>query len=260
MNSCLYACRVMHDRLEPKRHRFDYSIFMWYLDLNELDSLVGRLWLMSRNHFNLFNFRDADHLPGASTNLKDNLISWVRSKGFRGEIQRVMLLTHLRTLGYLFNPVSFYFCFDAEDQPVCAVAEVGNTFREMKPYYLGPETLQHNRFARRVVKNFYVSPFIDLDTEFDFQMPVPEGLLGLVVNDYQEGRKFFISTLSGERRALTNARLLGYALRFPLITLQIIGLIHWQALKLYWKKLPFIRKAANPHLQVEVYHAGHSVS
>jgi uncharacterized protein len=252
----------MHHRMAPKQHRFDYSVFLFYLDLDEVDSLSRRLWWMSRNRFNLFNFRDKDHLqlpmghPDTSKNVRAQLTDYLAAQAVDIGQGRIMVLTNLCTLGYQFNPVSFYFCYDEQGQPLCSIVEVCNTFREMKPYFLGKDSLEGARFAGKTAKFFYISPFADHDTDFDFDLGIPGEHLQIRIDDYdREGRRFFISTLTGERRPLTDARLLGYFLRFPLITLQIIGLIHWHALRLWVKKLPFHRKSAFPELQRDVYRA-----
>ncbi len=260
LNSCLYQATVMHNRLAPKLHRFHYEIFMFYLDLDELDILHRRMKLMSRNKFNLFNFRDADHLqlpadnPDISKSTRQHITDYLRTQGVEIGIGRIMLLTNLCTLGYQFNPVSFYFCYDEQEQPVCSVVEVCNTFREMKPYFLGTATKSGESFKLNTEKYFYVSPFIDMDTNFDFELNIPGEKLQIKIDDYdKDGKRFFISTLSGKRIALTDSRLLLYFISFPLITLKIIGLIHWQAFKLWFKCLPFHKKNDDMDLQREVY-------
>ena len=260
LNSCLYKARVMHNRLAPKVHRFHYDVFMFYLDLDEIDSISKRLKFMSRNRFNLFNFRDKDHLqlprenPDTSKNTRQHITAYLQENGVSIGNGRIMLLTNLCTMGYQFNPVSFYFCYDETDQPICSVVEVCNTFREMKPYFLGADTKWEDQFKLNTGKYFYVSPFIDMDANFDFDLHIPGEKLQVKIDDYDKaGKRFFISTLSGERRKLTDSNLLLYFFSFPLITLKVIGLIHWQALKLWLKKLPYHKKSANINLQKEVY-------
>ncbi len=260
INSCLYKARVMHNRLAPKVHRFHYDVFMFYLDLDEIDSLSKRLKFMSRNRFNLFNFRDKDHLqlprenPDASKNIRQHITAYLQENGIDIGNGRIMVLTNLCTMGYQFNPVSFYFCYDEAGKMLCSVVEVCNTFREMKPYFLGADTMTDDQFKLNTEKYFYVSPFIDMDTNFDFDLHIPGEKLQLKIDDYDKaGKRFFISTLTGDRRALTDANLLIYFFSFPLITLKVIGLIHWQALRLWLKKLPYHKKRANIDLQKEVY-------
>ena len=259
-NSCLYKAQVMHHRLAPKDHRFHYNVFMFYLDLDEIDGLSKRLKFMSRNRFNLFNFRDKDHLqlpkenPDTAKNIRQHITDYLKINGVDIVNGRIMVLTNLCTMGYQFNPVSFYFCYDEKDRQVCSVVEVCNTFREMKPYFLGADTMQNDQFKLNTGKYFYVSPFIDLDTNFDFDLHIPGEKLQLKIDDYdKDGKRFFISTLTGNRKELKDSTLLLYFFSFPLITLKVIGLIHWQAVKLWLKKLPYHKKKVNPELQKEVY-------
>jgi hypothetical protein len=260
VDSCLYKAKVMHHRLAPKNHRFHYTVFMFYLNLNDIDGLCKRLKFMGRNRFNLFNFRDKDHLqlprenPDGSKNIREHITTYLRHNGVNTGVGKIMVLTNLCTLGYQFNPVSFYFCYDEQGKPVCSVVEVCNTFMEMKPYFLGNDALENNRFKLNTTKYFYVSPFIDMDTNFDFDLHLPGEKLQIKIDDYdKDGKRFFISTLNGSRRALNDATLLLYFFSFPLITLKIIGLIHWQALKLWLKKLPYHKKTENADLQKGVY-------
>lgn len=249
----------MHNRLEPRAHRFHYGVFMFYVDLDEIGTLKNKLWLFSHNRFNFFSFRDAEHLqlpidrPDGSKSTKQHIKDYLMQNGVHQEIGRIMLLTNMNILGYNFNPVSFYYCFDNQDQPVCCVAEVSNTFREMKPYLLNGDSLNGKTFKLNTTKYFYVSPFIEHDTNFDFQLTIPDDKLHIRIDDYKKEKRFFISTLTGSKKTLTNARLFWYSLRFPLLTLRIIILIHWHALRLWMKKLAFLKKSEKPDLQREVF-------
>ncbi len=254
MNSCLYRCDVMHARLEPKKNKFLYQIFMFSLDLDEIDQLQRTLRFFSWNRFNLFNFRESDHLGSNERPLKEDILAYARSQGAELSGGRVQLVTHLRTLGYSFNPVCFYFCFDKAGHPSGAVVEVENTYHEKKRYWLGPETYQDGAFRKRVTKYFYVSPFIDLDAEFDFKLTPPDKALAIYIDDWKEGHQILLSALTGRREPLTDARMLFNMIRFPFETLQVIFLIHWQAIVLKLKGLPHFRKADAPHLQQEVHH------
>jgi len=191
MNSSLYDCVVMHHRLVPLKHRFVYKVFMFYLDVDELDELGRRSWLFSRNRFNLFSFRDRDHLWLDRPTVRENVVAYLKTKGVDIGSGRIMLLTNVRTLGHVFNPVSFYFCFDEAGEPVCAVPEVGNTFRELKPYLLRRDALKDGTFRERQTKHFYVSPFFDLDTVFEFQLGIPGERLQVKIDDYQQEKKAF---------------------------------------------------------------------
>jgi DUF1365 family protein len=256
----LYKARVMHHRLEPKKHNFHYNVFMFYLDLDEIDGLSKSLRWMSRNKFNLFNYRDKDHLqlprekPDTTKTTRQHIVEYLKENGVDIGTGRIMLLTNLCTLGHQFNPVSFYYCYNQQGEVVCSIVEVCNTFMEMKPYFLGADTRTGDHFHLNTTKYFYVSPFIDMDTNFDFNLDIPGEKLNVRIDDFkQDGTRFFISTLAGKRVPLTDGKLLQYFFSFPLITLQVIGLIHWQALKLWLKKLPFHKKGANQNLQKDVY-------
>ncbi|HTA82458.1 MAG TPA: DUF1365 domain-containing protein [Bacteroidia bacterium] len=257
MNSALYLCSLMHNRMEPKPHRFHYKVFMFWLDLDEIDSIAKKFWLISRNRFNMFNFRDSDHLqlpadkPDRTKNTKQQITDYLLSQNVKLQNPKIFLLTNLRTLGHQFNPVSFYYIYENE-QPICCVAEIGNTFGEMKLFLLGNETLQKNLFLYRTKKYFYVSPYIEHDVEFDFQLALPTDKLNLRIDDYKDGRRFFIATLTGVKKKLTQFQLIWYAIRFPFITVKVITLIHWQAMLLWLKKIPYQKKADNANLQRDV--------
>jgi DUF1365 family protein len=259
MNSCLYRATVMHNRLAPKPHRFNYGVFMFYIDLDEIALLQEQFSLFSHNRFNFFSFKDGEHLqlpaesPDKTKSTKEHILDYLQQNGIRFSSGRIMLLTNLNVLGYNFNPVSFYYCFDEKNEPVCCIAEVSNTFREMKPYLIGKEDLSAGSFHLNTKKYFYVSPFIDPDTDFDFTLAIPGDKLNIRIDDYKDGERFFISTLTGVKKPFNGANLLRYSLRFPLITIRIITLIHWNALLLWGKKLAFHPKDANPHLQKNVY-------
>jgi DUF1365 family protein len=259
MNSCLYRCEVMHHRLFPKEHQFTYNVFMFYFDLDELAVLNRKLRLFSRNRFNWFNFRDKDHVRfplGDKTKTKSvrqNIQDYLKSFNIHLEGGRIMLLTNVATLGYSFNPISFYVCFDRSKNPVCSVAEVCNTHGEMKLYLLDQTCFHEQTFQRVVPKLFYVSPFAELDSSFDFIFKVPDESLLMRVDDYENGKRFLLSSLRGTKKDLTDANLFWYGLRFPLVTMKVMALIFLQAFILYLKRIPFNRKDFKMHLQQDMY-------
>lgn len=260
LKSCLYECAVMHQRLAPKKHGFQYRIFLFCLDLDEIDTVADRVVGFSRNRFNLYSFRDSDHLPFPGKDVKDRLRLYLREKAVElPERARVVLITLPRVLGYIFNPVSFYFCFDEQDAPICAVAQVGNTFGEMKPYLL-TDSPEPGVFRLVTPKHFYVSPFSDLELCFDFKLRLPGEELRIQIDDRAGDQKVLLSTLTGQRVALTSRALLWMTLKYPLVTLRVIFLIHWHALLLWAKRLPFHRKSANAHLQRDVMKPHASIS
>jgi DUF1365 family protein len=274
VKSCLYECRVLHARFAPRAHRFEYRIFLFAVDLDELDLLSRTLRLFSVNRRNLYAFHETDYLPtaepvcngradsappsahstGASGgSLKARVVAYLATRGVDLAGGRVLLVTLPRVSGYLFNPVSFYFCFDRHGAPAAALAEVTNTFREMKPYLLGPETRTEAGFHLRVPKHFYVSPFSDVDVAFDFRLRAPADNLSVQIDDYQGAARTLTSTLLGSRQALTDGRLAWFTCKYPLITLKVIGLIHWHALRLWLKDVPWFAKASRPTEQRDLY-------
>lgn len=280
----------MHARLSPRRHRFSYRLFLFAVDLDELGILSRQFRLFSVGRRNLFSFRDRDYLPvdepvhpppgasrerrvmsdsagGGTGELKERVLAHLRRHGIELPGGRVLLVTLPRVAGYIFNPVSFYFCFDATGSPTAAIAEVTNTFREVKPFLLGPETRRDDaggarepggrpsraEFRSRQTKHFYVSPFSDVDVAFDFRLTTPDQRLQIQIDDYTGNERTLTSTLAGPRRELTDARLAWFACRYPLVTLRVVALIHWHALRLWLKRVPWFPKSARAGDQRDLY-------
>lgn len=302
MNSCLYECSVLHARFSPRQHRFVYRIFLFAIDLDELSELHRRLPLFSVARRNLYSFHERDYLPTTEPlhnapatsapeirkfpveNLKSRVLSHLASQtpGLDLTGARVVLVTLPRIFGYLFNPVSFYFCYDRHGAPLAALAEVTNTFKEMKPYVLGPatrvpaplspkpstfdfpsstgEARPAATFALRTPKHFYVSPFSDVDVAFDFTLRTPGENLSIQIDDYVGAERTLTSTLAGPRRELTAGRLAWFSLKYPALTLRIITLIHVHAALLWFKRVPWFGKAARPADQRALYRPHASIA
>lgn len=266
----------MHRRFAPKAHRFLYRIFLFALDLDEVPELSRRLRFFSAESRNLYSFHDKDYLPTdeplhngsipstaphASSSLKGRVLAFLAQRGTDLSGGKVLLVTLPRIFGYLFNPVSFYFCYDRSGTLVAALTEVTNTFKEMKPYFLGPDArTEAGAFHRRVPKYFYVSPYSDVDVEFDFQLQAPGEKLSIQIDDYQGRARTLTSTLTGARRPLTAGRLAWFTLKYPLLTLRIIALIHWHAFRLWLKRVPWFPKAARPQDQRSLHRPHASIA
>ena len=270
MKSCLYECEVMHARFEPRAHRFSYRIFLFALDLEEIPELARKLTLFSAGRSNLYSFRDRDyrplgerqHLPASpeapspqEADLRQRVETYAAANGVDISGGRVLLVTLPRVFGYLFNPVSFYFCRDRDGRPLGAIAEVTNTFREMKPFFVpaDPADAARGVFRLRVPKQFYVSPYSDVAVAFDFHLRLPGDQLAIRIDDYVGEERTLTSTLAGPRRALTTGRLAWFTLKYPLLTLRVISLIHWHALLLWAKRVPWFAKAARAADQRDLY-------
>jgi hypothetical protein len=236
----------------PKKHAFSYGLFTFAIDLDELDVLDKKYFFFGNRKWNLFSFYPSDHFEYGDSDFKSGIISYAKENGCNSEISRVVLVTHLRILGYTFNPVCFYYLYDKNNTPVCALIEVHNTFGEMKPF-VALNSYGDYRFYLKTIKHFYVSPFFELDTEFEFKLNPPSDKLKIYIDDYKGGDKVFLSAYIGNKKALTDLTMLFLFLKYPLLTLKVIVLIHWQAMLLYFKKIPFIKKVENPDLQKGVY-------
>lgn len=253
LNSCLYETTISHRRLVPVGHAFSYKFFSFYLDLDEIDTIVAHHPLMSRNRFNVYSFYDRDHMNSGAASVKENVLRYLQSCGVDIPGGRIMLLTYLRFFGYVFNPVSFYFCFDRQSQPVCVVPEIGNTFGEIKPFLVNAQ--KDGRFVDTQNKFFYISPFNKLDDQLDYKLAIPSEHLNIHIDTSRDGQKVMLAAVSGVRRELTPGNLAWLTMKFPFVTLKVISLIHWHAGLLWLKKVPYEEKFSNPHLQKEVLRA-----
>ena len=250
----------MHHRLKPKQNRFSYNVFYLWLDLDEVSALEKKLRFFSRNRFNLYAFYDRDHLENGAGETKQCVIKYLEDSGVDTScIASICLLTFPRVLGYIFNPVCFYYAFDAAGEPLYAVAEVTNTFHEQKPYIL-TQRGSEGHFKLLTPKHFYVSPFSALETCFDFKLRVPQEHLEIHIDDREEGSRSLLSSLTGRRQPLTDTKLLICAFKYPLLTLRVIFLIHWHALLLWMKRIPWHRKGDHPELQRQVLRPHHSIT
>jgi DUF1365 family protein len=245
VNSCFYECDVFHRRLRPQQHEFLYRVFYFYLDLGELEEVQRKLKIFGVNRVNLYSLQDSDHFQYGDKicPIADNVREFlVRSGCPLEESGTIRMLCFPRMLGYTFNPVTIYFCFRADGTPQTSVVEVGNTFRELKPFLVPRTAMGKYDFEVRVPKEFYVSPFCPVDLEFHFRIHLPDERLRVFIDDYDAEGKVLISTLTGMRRALSLANLVKFTAQFPLMTFCVIWLIHWQALRLWLKRLPFFLK------------------
>ncbi len=229
MRSALYEGHVMHARLEPARNVFRYPVYMTLVDLDELPELDRRLRFFGWNRSRPASLQDRDHID-----VRAYLAEHGVDLGGRG---RILLLTNLRVLGYVFNPVSFYWCYAENGSLACIVAEVSNTFGERLPYLLRGDSLRYDS-----EKRLHVSPFMPMEQRYTWQFSEPEERILARIDLHDAAGKPFVATLAAERVELTNASLARFLVRYPLMPLKVTALIHLQAVRLWWKRVPFHRK------------------
>jgi DUF1365 family protein len=243
VESGLYVGRLRHRRSAPVDHVFSYGLFMIYLDLAELPRVFRGNPLWSADRPAPAWFRSADHLGGGSGSLDESVRDLVESRTGARPAGPIRLLTHVRTLGYVFNPVSFYYCFDVTGRVVDAiVAEVNNTPWGERHCYVLPrnrELPSSSALRFRFPKEFHVSPFMGMGLEYDWRFTRPGPSLAAHMMSLEAGRPIFDATLTLRRREITGSALTRVLLEFPAMTARVIAAIHWQALRLWLKRVPF---------------------
>lgn len=238
--SCLYECTITHTRTSPKHHTFSYRVFMLAIDLDHFPKLP----LLSQNRFNLFSIDHRDHIHTDPTKTtRQNLTHFLAENHTTIPTDaKITLLTFPRILGYSFNPVSFYYIHRQNGTPLTAIAEVTNTYREMKLYALGTPDPE-GKFDHTSPKEFYVSPFSDPNDTFHFRLHQPTHTWTVFIDNLTATKPTLLSHIRSQRQPLTTPRLAWFALKYPLLSLLIIFRIHLHALLLFLKKIPHFPKS-----------------
>jgi DUF1365 family protein len=229
----------MHMRLQPFAHQFRYRVVSALLDIDRLEEADAGLRWFSVDRFNLVAFHRRDHGPRDGSALRP----WVEAKlaeAGRPAPARVLLLSIPRLLGYAFNPLSVFWCYDADGRLDSVIYEVKNTFGDQYPYVLAADADADGAVRHDQPKEFFVSPFIGMDQIYSFTLRPPGEKLAIRIKQADARGDYLIATQSGHAVPMTDASLARLMLRMPLTTFKVIAAIHWQALRLWLKGARFL--------------------
>jgi DUF1365 family protein len=238
MNSCIYNGEVTHTRFKPVRHFLKYKTFSLLIDLDEINLLDKSIGIFSHNKFNIFSFYDKDHGDRDGGNLKDWVISNLKKFRIKENITNIKVLCYPRILGYVFNPLSIFYCYEKE-KLVAIFYEVKNTFNEQHTYIF--KIKNNEEIIQKCRKKFYVSPFMDMETFYNFKLLNPNDKLSVFIKQTDADGTILTATQTGDKKEFSFKQLAINFLKYPLMTIKIISSIHYEAL-LLWKKGAIYRK------------------
>ena len=238
--SKIYSGQVIHTRFKPKKHNFKYKVFSLLIDLDEIKEINNNLNLFSYNRFNLISFFDKDHGNRDGGNIKE----WVRKNLIKKNIKfhnfRVEILCYPRILGYVFNPLSILYVYNEKNELISIFYEVKNTFGEQHTYIF--ETKDQKLIKNKCDKKFYVSPFIDMECEYNFSVTKPGDSISVIINQHDKEGKLLFASQDGKSQNFTFKNLILNYLKHPLMTFKVIVAIHYEAFKLWFKKVKLVKK------------------
>ncbi len=244
--TALYVGSVVHTRLRPVRHRLRYRMMTLLLDLDELPLLSRRLRLFSAERFNLFAFFGRDHLAGDDTPLRIQVETQLARAGIAPDGGRIRLLCMPRVFGAVFNPLSVFFCHAANGDLRAVLYEVNNTFGQRHSYLIPVSDPQQRVHRQRCAKQFYVSPFMEMAMDYHFRIVAPAHRVSIAIEAHDASGPILSAGFTGQRLALSDASLLRTLLRHPMLAAQVLGGIHWEALKLWRKGMRIQPRPAPP--------------
>ena len=240
-DSYIYNGEVIHKRFKPKVHYFRYKVFSLLIDLDELNTLNDLIPYFSYNRFNLISFYDKDHGYRDGSSLKQWVIKNLKDAGLNDQEINIKLLCYPRIFGYVFNPLSVFFVYDKSKSLIAILYEVKNTFGEQHTYVFQINSDQ-NIIENSCIKKFFVSPFMDLKSEYFFKILIPGNKLSVVIDQRDSEGKLLFASQDGKRCELTSKNLLFSYLKHPLMTFKIISAIHFEALRLWLKGIKLVKK------------------
>ena len=238
MNSCIYNGEVNHTRFKPVKHFLNYKTFSLLIDLDEIEQLDKSISIFSHNKFNIFSFYNKDHGDRDGSCLKKWVISNLKKYKIEGNISKIKILCYPRIFGYVFNPLSIFYCYENEKLK-SIFYEVKNTFNEQHTYIF--KIKDGEEIKQKCKKKFYVSPFMDMETFYNFKLINPNQRLSVMIKQTDAEGTVLTATQTGDKKEFNFKQLLINFFRYPLMTLKIISSIHFEAL-LLWKKGAIYRK------------------
>ena len=239
-NSKIYTGKVIHKRFKPKEHYFKYNVFSLLIDLNELEEINKYIKFFSYNKFNIISFYDKDHGDRDGSSIKLWVKKNLRNIGIMTEDISIKLLCYPRIFGYVFNPLSTYFIYNKHSELISIFYEVKNTFGEQHTYIFKAQ--DEKTVQNKCKKKFYVSPFMEMDCEYHFKTLNPREQLSVVINQNDKDGKLLFASQDGISKDFNNKNLILSYLTHPLMTFKIIGAIHYEAFKLWAKRIKLIAK------------------
>jgi DUF1365 family protein len=238
--SHLLTGKVRHRRSQPTEYEIEHDVFYLALDLDEIEEVAGRSRLFSRNRFNALALHDRDHWLPEAADLRTSVLSHLRDEGFEPDGWRIMFIATPRVLGYQFNPASFYLCRDESGQLQVFVLEVHNTHGDRRLYSLQPQR-KGKGWVDSFDKDFYVSPFIDMDARYTVRVQDDPGRVRIAITETEHGEPVLTATLVADRKRLTDRNLLRTLLHVPLATQKTIVAIHLHAWRMWRRGFTFRR-------------------
>ena len=240
-NSCIYSGFVTHRRFKPKRHFFSYKTFSLLIDLNEIENLDKKINFFSYNRFNILSFYDVDHGPRDGSSLSE----WVKNRLADAKINigsgNIKLLCYPRFFGYVFNPLSIFYCYDEKSQIKAILYEVKNTFNEQHTYVFAASS-SSNLILHKCNKKFYVSPFMEMETFYNFRLLKPGVTLNVFIKQGDKKGALLTACQIGKKVEMSSRNLLFQFLRHPLMSFKVILAIHFEALRLWIKGVRLVKR------------------
>ncbi len=241
METCIYKGIVTHRRFKPKKHFFSYKTFSIFFDLDELEELEKKNYLFSLNKFNLFSFYNKDHGDRDGKDLKNWVIDNLKKFNIVFKVSKIKLLCFPRILGYVFNPLSIFYCYNENSELRAILYEVKNTFNEQHTYVF-PVTKDAKIITQSCNKKFYVSPFIEMDTAYNFRLAEPKETLSIFIKQTDQSGMLLSACQIGKKEQISTKQLLINFIKHPMMTIKIIMAIHFEALRLWGKGVKLVKK------------------